>query len=80
MKANNCNMSIVFHENRTFQKTEGKAVEETIKTINFSTFIIKSKIPVHKIKICFYIKCKSESKGGLLIAKFSGKKKGLWSL
>ena len=72
MNANNCNMAIVFHENRTFLKMEGKAVQETIKTINFSSVIIKFKIPVHKIKICFYIKCKSEGKGGLLIAKFWG--------
>ena len=27
-----CNMSIVFHENRTIQKMIGKEVEESIKT------------------------------------------------
>ena len=41
------NMSISFHENRTFLKIEGKVVEKTIKTINFSYFIIKFKIPVY---------------------------------
>ena len=57
-------MSIVFHENRTIKKMEGKQVEETITTINFSYFIVKFKIPAHLIKIhvCFYIKCKSEEK------------------
>ena len=47
MHANYYNMAFVFHENRTILKSEGKQVEETIKTINFSYFIIKFKIPVH---------------------------------
>ena len=33
-------MSIVFYENRTILLMEGKEVEETIKTITFSYFII----------------------------------------
>ena len=53
---------------------EGKEVEETIKTINFSYFIFKLKIPVYQIKIFFHINCKSEGKSGFLITKFWGKK------
>ena len=53
MHANDYKMSFVFHENRTILKMEGKEVEETIKTINFSYFIFKCKIPVHLIKIYF---------------------------
>ena len=80
MHANCCNMSIVFHENRTILKTKGKEFEETITTINFSYFIIKFNILVHEIKIGFDIKCKFEGKSGLLIAKFLRQKSGLWSL
>ena len=47
MHANICNRLIVFHENIAILKMEGKKVEETIKTINFSYFIIKFKISVH---------------------------------
>ena len=47
MHAIHCNISIVFHENRTILKMEGKYVEETITTINFSYFMIKFKILVH---------------------------------
>ena len=47
MHAIYCNMSIIFHENRTILKMEGKYVEETITTINFSYFMIKFKILVH---------------------------------
>ena len=72
--ANNCTISIVFHENGTILKMEGKEVKETIKTINFSYFIIKFKILVYQIKICFYINFKSEGKSGLLITKFWVKK------
>ena len=70
---------LFFYENRTILKWKAKRLK-TIKTIDFSYFIIKFKIPIHQIKICFYIKCKSEGKSGLLITKFWGKKGGLWSL
>ena len=47
MHAIYCNMSIVFHENRTILKMDSKYVEETITTINFSYFMIKFKILIH---------------------------------
>ena len=42
MHANYCNMSIVFHENRTTLKMEEKEDEETIKTMNFSCLKLQS--------------------------------------
>ena len=73
-----CNMLIFFffHENITVLKIESREVEETIKTIIYTHFIIKFKIPVHWSKVYFHIKYKSEEKVVSEIQNLDAKK---WS-